>query len=399
MLDLTRALPRAALLRTMTVLLAGGQGSRLHELTARICKPALPLVATHKGPLRMVDFTMANAVRSGLPRMIAATQYRPETLEAHLDRRWAPLFPGAGLVVRNGALVRGLGGYGGTADAVAANRGLIEGAGVDELLVLSGDHIYQMDYSAMIAAHRASGAAVTLAVHRVPVGKASSFGVVQAAADGTITDFAEKPDRPSESPNHPGEALVSMGIYVFDWAWLNGQLPPDRSALDFGHDILPAAVAAGAAMAYALPALSGQPGPYWRDLGTLDALRLALIELQETSPCLLPVLPGAPFRLTAMPETSPDWSEDCSLINSVLLPGARVAPGTCLKNVVVAPGTVVPQGLRVGFDPEEDDRWFRRTAEGTVLVTNSMLARREGRALPQLRGPLMRAFDLPSMAC
>ncbi len=394
-MDLSPALPRAALSRTMTVLLAGGQGSRLHELTAHICKPALPLFATHKGPLRMVDFTMANTVRSGLPRLIAATQYRPETLEAHLQKRWAPLFPGTELLIRNGAAV---GGYGGTADAVAANRPLIEAAETDEVLVLSGDHIYQMDYSAMIAAHRNSGAMATLAVHRVPLDQAGAYGVVQRAADGKITDFAEKPARPGADPANPGQALVSMGVYVFDWTWLRGQLPTGRSGLDFGHDILPAAVAAGVAAAWPLPALPSQSAPYWRDVGTLDSLRQTLLEFTSTAPCNVPVLPGAPFRLTGMPDVTANIAGR-GVTDSVVLPGARIMPGARLDRAIIAPGTVVPSDLDIGEDAAEDARWFRRTPDGTVLVTNAMLARRAGQALVHLRGPLLRAFDLPSIAC
>lgn len=402
MMDLSAVLPRADLMRTVTLLLAGGQGSRLHELTARICKPALPLFATHKGPLRMVDFTMANAVRSGMPRLIAATQYRPETLEAHLDRRWAPLFAGAGLAIRHGGAVRGPAGYGGTADCVAANRALIEEASPDEVLILSGDHIYQMDYSALIKAHRASRAMVTLAVHRMPVRQASAFGVVERTPDGRIVGFAEKPVLPVTDPGRPGEALVSMGVYVFDWAWLRARLPATRTALDFGQDIVPAAVAAGLAAAWMLPPLPGQPAPFWRDVGTLDSLRQTLLEFAADGPCTngpcnVPVLPGAPFRLTGMPDATARGPEgvERGLTDSILLPGARVMPGARLTRAIVAPGTLVPADLEVGTDPVEDARWFRCTDEGTTLITNAMLARRAGRALSYLSGPLRRAFDLP----
>jgi glucose-1-phosphate adenylyltransferase len=398
MLDLSCALPRAALRRTMTVLLAGGQGSRLHELTSRTCKPALPLLTTRKGALRMVDFTMSNAVRSGLPQMIVATQYRPEALEVHLARHWAPLFPQAGLTVRNGTSLRGPAGYGGTADAVAANMDQIDAATPEELLVLSGDHIYQMDYSALIAAHRASSASVTMAVYRVPIDQARAFGVVQTDQGGRITAFAEKPAHPQEDPDHPGQALVSMGIYVFDWAWLRDKLPGERSTMDFGHDILPLAVAEGAAGAFALPALPGQSAPYWRDVGTLDSLRLTLLELDSSAPCVLPVLPGAPFRLTGMQQGMSMDAENGTMIDSVLLPGASISAGARIRRAVVAPGTVVPIGMHIGFDREEDDRWFRRTPGGTILITNAMLARREGTALSQLRGPLLQAFRLPLMA-
>jgi glucose-1-phosphate adenylyltransferase len=392
------AMPRAALSRTATVLLAGGQGSRLYELTAKICKPALPLFSTHKGPLRMVDFTMANVVRSGLPWLMAATQYQPESLEVHLQRRWAPLFPNSGLVIRNGHALCGSGGYGGTADAVAANRALIDAADAEEVLILSGDHIYQMDYAALVAAHRQTGAMVTLAVQRVPVGQASAFGVIERSANGRIVHFAEKPTKPAEDPDHPGEALVSMGVYVFDWAFLRERLPVNPSNLDFGHDILPELATDGVAAVYLLPALPGQSAPYWRDVGTLDSLRQTLLEFVERKPCNVPVLPGSPFHLNDMPELAVAGVDHERISDSVLLPGARVMAGARLSQAIVAPGTMVPADLEVGVDPAEDARWFRRTKEGTSLITNAMLARRSGRVLTQLRGPLIRAFGLQSMA-
>ncbi len=394
-------LPRAALSRTMTVLLAGGQGSRLHELTARVCKPALPLFKSHKGVVRMIDFTMANALRSGLSRMIVATQYRPETLEAHLQQCWGPLFAPGDFAVRNGTALRGAGGYRGTGDAVAANSAQIAGAAPDEVLVLSGDHIYQMDYSAMIAAHRASGAAVTLAVSRVPLAQASDFGVVQVACDGAISSFAEKPANPTGDPRHPGEAMVSMGVYVFDWRWLRAQLPFGPSALDFGQHLLPVAVKAGVAFAYALPPMPGQAAPYWRDVGTLDSLRRTLLELQADARCAIPVLPGAPFLLAGMPDRAvmPPPRDVAGLSDSVLLPGAWVAPGAQLGNAIVAPGTFVPADLTVGQNARQDARWFRRSAEGTLLITNAMLANRAGRTLEDLRHTLSRAYEVPSIAC
>lgn len=398
--DLAPALPRADLGQVVAVLLAGGQGSRLHELTARTCKPALPLFSTRKGPLRMVDFTMANAVRSGLSRLIAATQYCPETLEAHLTSRWAPLFPEGGLIIRNGTELRGREGYGGTADAVAANSALIDECGAGEVLILSGDHVYQMDYSAMIAAHRAAAAKVTMAVHHVPLSDASDFGVVERTSGGTVTGFAEKPARPVASPGFPGQASVSIGVYVLDWAWLRAHLPAGRSCLDFGKDIVPLAVAAGVAAAYELPAMAGQAAPYWRDVGTLDSLRRTLLDFAGEPPCHVPVLPGAPFRLSGMTDAGrADPGGEAWLDDSVVLPGARVMPGARLHRAIVAPGTVVQADVEVGAEPVSDGRWFRRSDGGTTLVTNAMLSRRTGQALVQLRGALQRAFELPPVAC
>lgn len=359
------ALPRAALSRTVTLLLAAGQGRGLHELTARTCMAALPILATPKGPLRLVDFTMANVVHSGLQQLIVATQDHSQTLEAHLQRRWEPLFAHAGLVVRNGHARRGADGYGGSVDAAVANLDLVAALQPTELLVLSADHICQMDYSAMIAAHRASGAMVTSAVCFGPVG--------------------------------PG---VHTGADVFDWAWLCDQLPTARSDLDFQRDIVSAASAAGLAAKYPLPALPGQAVPYWRDVDTLDSLRQGVLEFGVAAPCHVPVLPGAPFHLSGMAQVTPPGrcAAGEGVTRSVVLPGARVMPGARLDRVIVAPGTVVPADLTVGEDAETDARWFRRTAAGTTLITNAMLARRAGQALANLRGPLLRAFDLPALA-
>lgn len=393
-------LPRAALSRTVTVLLASGRGGLLHELTHRMPKAALPLFATQKGPLRLVDFTMANIVRSGLSRLVAATQYRPETLEVHLGRRWAPLFPGAGLTVRNGTMTHGGAGYGGTVDAVAANRVLIDEAAPREVLVVAGDQIGQMDYSALIATHRAGQGAVTLAVYRAPQALAAGGSVISRDAGGLITAIAGHPATAGAGPQPGGTVLLSTGAMVFDWAWLRSRLPNHPCLLDFGRDLLPEAVAAGGAQSHDLPAMPGQAAPYWRGIETLDNLRSALLDFAATAPCHVPVLPGAPFRLSGIPEGDLRLAAPFGprLTQSVVLPGARVAPGARLSKVIVAPGTMVPADLQVGRDAEEDAHWFRRTDYGTVLITNAMLARRSGRVFRQLRDPLLSAFYLPPLA-
>jgi glucose-1-phosphate adenylyltransferase len=220
-----------------------------------------------------------------------------------------------------------------------------------------------MDYSALIAAHRATGAMVTSAVCVGPT------------------------------------ATVETGVRVFDWAWLRDQLPVVRCGLEFESDLLLAAHAAGEAATFALPALPGQASPYWREVETLDSLRLSLLEFGDAPPCHVPVLPGAPFSLSGMALVGPPGS-DCldGVTNSVALPGARITPGARLDRVIVAPGTVVPADVRVGVDDDADAHWFRRTPEGTTLITNTMLSRRAGQALVNLREPLLRAFDRPSLS-
>lgn len=380
-------LPRSALTRTLAILLAGGQGSRLHELTDRETKAALPLFATGKGPIRLVDFTLANVVRSGLSQMLALIQYRPPTLQAHLQGHWASLFPQGKLVLRDGATVRAPHGYGGTADAVAANVDLINALAPDEVIVLPGDHIYQMDYTAMIAAHRAARAAVTLAVHHVHHQGANTFGLIDAAPNGRITGVTLGPHTPDDVPDLSAQIWAGMGVYVFDWPWLRAQLAPERTTQDFAQDILPHAIATGVAQAYHLPTVAQQQAPFWRDIDTLDTLRTTLLELRaQHAACPLPTLPGPLFAPMAPSDNR------LSLADSVVLPGARVAPGARLCRAIIAPGTHVPADLVVGEDPDEDARWFRITSAGTTLVTNAMLARRAGRALVGLRGPLHTAF-------
>jgi glucose-1-phosphate adenylyltransferase len=391
---------------TLGVLLAGGQGTRLFELTAQDCKPALPFA----GHSRIVDFTMANAVRSGLQRLLVATQYQPDTLHRHLTHRWSGAFADAGLQLREGRQVMGTPtGYLGTAHAVAANMAEINAAGVDTLVVLSGDHIYEMDYAAMVADHHATGAAVTVAAGHVPRQAARAFGVLTVNEQGQITQFAEKPAQPAGVADAPDQACVSLGVYVFALDWLRVTLQRllmrRAGAVDFGHDVLPMAVQQGMAQVYMQPDTGGQAA-YWRDVGTLDAYRLAQLDFADgQQPCALPTVTGQPAypgvsTLRPLPQAADvvfggmapvgaAQGGQTVLDQSVVLPGACVLPGARLTRVIVAPRTVVPSGLVVGEDAGEDARWFRRTDAGTTLVTNDMLARRQS-ALLGRRAPVPR---------
>lgn len=264
------------------VLLAGGQGTRLGALTAREAKPAVPFA----GDCRIVDFVMANARDSGIDPLIVCTQWHPETLVAHLRRHWGPGFA-RGLVMRDGAAVAG--GYRGTAHAVACNAAEIDAAGAEVVVVLAGDQIYRMDYREMVAAHRRVGRPVTVAALPVLREEARGFGVLETDGPCHVLRFVEKPDDPPQMWGDPARALASMGIYVFDWAWLRDRLGPD-GPVDFGNDLLPEAVQAGDVAVFCL----GGPGevPYWRDVGTPGALDAARAD----------VLSGrAPFGLPAFP--------------------------------------------------------------------------------------------------
>ena len=339
------------------ILLAGGQGTRLHELTSTECKPAMPFAGG-----KLVDFTIANAMRSGLSQLLVATQYLPASLTRHLETEWRHQFP-SGIEIRDGYRLRS-NGYRGTADAVRANLAEIAASGAEEILVLSADHVYQMDYRAMLESHRASGAKVTVAVTRAPLAQASSFGVLSADSDGVIADFAEKPARPHPTPDDPTHALISMGVYVLDRRWLSEMLAFEDGMDDFGQDILPEAVRQGVARVHQ-PDADG--AFYWRDVGTLDSYRLA--QLDFVDPVRAPVpLPAATVKPSRQMQLAAERG-------SVLLPGARLGYRTRVERAIIAPGAIVPDGLVVGEDPEDDQRWFRVTRGGTALVTAAMLDR------------------------
>jgi len=377
--------------RTVAILLAGGRGARLHELTARDSKPALPFARFH----RIADFTMASLVRSGLHRVIVGTQYRPETLAQHLRHCWAPALPEGGLMLRHGPDLAGGAGYLGAADVLRANAAELDAMGAREVLVVAADHVHAMDYRPFIAAHRARRAPLTLAALPVPRAEAQRLGVITEGPGGRIAGFAEKPERPAGLAGDPSQSLASLGIYVIDWPWLREVLATPE-LVDFGHDIVPHAVNRGEAAVWRWTG-------YWRDVGTLDGLRNAWLDFETAPPpCQRPFVAGMQheppggtpprdlfqaslltggLRLMSPLVGAEDPRRWTALDRSVLMPGARVFTGVRLTNVILAPGAVVPQGLRIGEDPDEDGRWFRLAGE-TVLVTSAMLARRGALRMP-----------------
>ncbi|WP_128253269.1 sugar phosphate nucleotidyltransferase [Falsirhodobacter deserti] len=386
--------------RTLGVLLAGGQGSRLYELTRNECKPALAFGDNR----RIVDFTLAGAARSGIRNLIVGTQYCPETLNMHMRHRWQKTFDRISL--RHGPTVTGTeAGYTGTAAVLAANLAEIDASGAEEVVVLAGDHVYDMDLAAMIRDHRATGADATVAVDAVPLREASAFGVMGTDADSRIRMFVEKPANPPHMPGDPSRALASMGIYVFNWRWLRPVLIADmadpRSGHDFGNDILPRAVADGHAFAHTRPVDAEGRAPYWRDVGTLDSFRQTWIDLRDgQARCRLPehiagrrdldpghdgftgyALHAGGLSLTPPMSGGRRWT---LLDETVVMPGARIEPGARLTRAIVAPGCTVPSDLTVGEDQAEDARWFRVTPGGTTLLTQAMLDRRDAaRARPR----------------
>jgi glucose-1-phosphate adenylyltransferase len=377
----------------VALLLAGGRGSRLYELTAQTCKPAVPFLRNS----RIVDFTMQNIHRSGIESVIVASQYCAAPLEDHLDTHWAGKFRSGDLKLRRGfddpsAALH----FAGTADAAWKLAGEIDASGAKEVLILSADHIYEMDYRPLVAAHRAAGAKITVAGYVVPRQAATGFGVIEADPTGRICGFAEKPSSPAPLPEDPTRALASMGIYVCTWSWLRRILQADAadpaSSHDFGNDILPQAVRVGEAHVFRWEMENGRAA-FWRDVGTLDAFRETWLSFESgTLPCSLatPIseavgLEAARLRLSGSlarlhqfhPITAAIHRRSSYVLEeSLLMPGARASAGNRLYRTIVAPGAILPRGLVVGAKPEQDARWFRVTPGGTTLITAEMLERR-----------------------
>ena len=409
----TLDLPR----RTVALVLAGGRGSRLHNLTDTRAKPAVYF----GGKFRIIDFALSNCLNSGIRRIGVITQYKSHSLLRHLQRGWAfmktemnefvDLLPAQQRIDEESW-------YRGTADAVSQNQDILDGYDADYVVVLAGDHVYKMNYALMLADHAAHGKPCTVGCIEVPKAEASAFGVMHVDAQRRIVDFVEKPADPPTLPGKPDIALASMGIYIFDAQYLYRELERDMadpdSSHDFGKDIIPQAVRGGHAVAhpFAMSCVGTKPGqePYWRDVGTIDAYWDANIDLTATDPLLnmydtrwpiltyQPQLPPAKFvhnqddrRGLAVESlvsggciisghvfrsvlfSSVRVHSFASVNWSVLLPGVKVGRGVRLHRVVVDRGCNLPDGLVIGEDAAEDARRFHRTDSGVTLVTRSMI--------------------------
>jgi glucose-1-phosphate adenylyltransferase len=405
----------------MAFVLAGGRGSRLRELTDRRVKPAVYF----GGKTRIIDFALSNALNSGIRRMAVATQYKAHSLIRHCQRGWnffraernefLDILPASQRVDESMW-------YRGTADAVAQNIDIIDSYGVDYILILAGDHVYKMDYEPMIRQHVEAGADVTVGCLTVPRAEATAFGVMAVDGTGRITDFLEKPADPPGTPEDATMALASMGIYVFSWPFLRDLLKRDaddsNSSHDFGNDLIPDIVKNGKAVAHRFTEscvrAEGAPA-YWRDAGTIDAYWKSNIDLTDFTPDLdlwdrdWPIwtysesVPPAKFihdeenrRGSAVSSmvsggcivsgteirssvlfTMVKTNSYASLDHVVALPYVDVGRHARLRNVVIDRGVVIPKGLVVGEDPEEDAKWFRVSDGGVTLITQNMLDRRE----------------------
>jgi glucose-1-phosphate adenylyltransferase len=402
---------------TLALILAGGRGSRLEELTNWRAKPSIPF----GGKFRIIDFALSNCVNSGIRRIGICTQYKSQSLIRHVQRGWSfldgrfqefvELLPAQQRVEASWYL--------GTADAVYQNLDILRRHAPDFVLVLAGDHVYKMDYGRMIEEHVANRAQMTIACVEVPLADASSLGVVRVEADGRVLNFEEKPAHPTPMPAHPDRALASMGIYVFDADFLYTELLRDaddaNSSHDFGRDMIPRLIAEGArvrAHDFARSCVNMSKGvPYWRDVGTVDAFWEANIALVQVEPELnlydeeWPVwtyqeqLPPAKFvfddddrRGTALDSivgsgcivsgstvrrsllfSKVRVHSYCTIEDSVILPNVEIGRHVVLKRAVVDKHCRLPEGLVVGVDQVEDGRRFHVTERGVTLIIPEML--------------------------
>jgi glucose-1-phosphate adenylyltransferase len=403
--------------RTVALVLAGGRGSRLKNLTDSRAKPAVYF----GGKFRIVDFALSNCLNSGIRRIGVITQYKSHSLLRHVQRGWGflktemnefvDLLPAQQRTDDESW-------YRGTADAVYQNQDILASYGADYIVVLAGDHIYKMNYALMLADHVAKGKDCTVGCIAVPRAEATAFGVMAVDAKHIVTDFVEKPADPPPMPGDPTRALASMGIYIFNARYLYKELERDihdpDSSHDFGKDIIPHAVKNGKAAAHPfhLSAVGTRMNeePYWRDVGTIDAYWDANIDLTATDPLLnlydtrWPIwthqaqLPPAKFvhnhgerRGVAVESLvsggcivsgSVDRSVLFSSVRvhsyasvnwSVLLPESQIGRGARVTRAVIDRGCVIPDGMVIGEDVALDTQRFYRSENGITLVTRGML--------------------------
>ncbi|MFQ6370140.1 glucose-1-phosphate adenylyltransferase [Shewanella sp. YIC-542] len=400
---------------TYALILAGGRGSRLHELTDWRAKPALYF----GGKFRIIDFPLSNCINSGIRRVGVVTQYKSHSLIRHIMRGWGHFKKelGESVEILPASQRYSDNWYQGTADAVFQNIDIIRHELPRFVMVLSGDHVYRMDYAGLLAAHAESGADMTVSCMEVPVAEAANaFGVMEVDTSNRILGFEEKPAHPKSLPDNPGVCLASMGNYVFNTDFLFEQLKRDaqnaESQRDFGKDIIPSIIENHRVYAYPFRGSFPNEPAYWRDVGTLDSFWMANMELLSPTPALnlydakWPIwtyqeqLPPAKFvfdddgrRGMAVDSVvssgciiSGATVRHCVLFNevrvcsyslvedSVILPDVVVLRNCRIRKAIIDRGCIIPEGMEIGYNHDHDRaKGFRVSSDGVVLVTRDML--------------------------
>jgi len=398
---------------TLALIMAGGRGSRLKDLTTWRAKPAVPF----GGKFRIIDFPLSNCINSGIRRIGVLTQYKAHSLILHIQHGWGHLRGEFGEFVELLPAQQRVEAswYAGTADSIYQNLDIIRDHAPEYVLILAGDHIYKMDYGAMLAKHVECEADLTVGCIEVPLEKASAFGVMGVEEGMRIRTFIEKPDEPAPMPGHEDHALCSMGIYVFNTAFLFEQLIRDadtpKSSRDFGKDIIPDAIRNYRVFAYPFKNSATGVQSYWRDVGTVDAFWEANQELIGVTPELnlyddewpiwthqeqLPpakfifdederrgmavdsmvsggcIISGAVVRhsLLFSNVTVDDYSE---VNSSVILPDVQIGKNCRITRAVIDKGCEISDGTVIGENAQEDNEKYHVSPNGIVLVTSDML--------------------------
>ena len=407
----TRELTRG----TLALVLAGGQGERLYPLTKDRSKPAVPFGSGY----RIIDFTLSNCINSGLRQIYVLTQYKSFSLDQHLQRGWNIFSYEAGEFMYRIPPQHRVGQkwYEGTADAVYQNIYLLENRKPEHVLILSGDHVYRMDYRDLLDFHAGHQGCLSLAACVVPREGADQFGVLEVDEAGRVVDFVEKPSDPPTIPGDPDNCLVNMGVYLFDTSSLVRELCTDvrraASHHDFGKDIIPALVEEGRVFAYPFrDAGSGEPA-YWRDIGTLDSYYAANMDLVSRQPRLDLYDTDWLFRAWQPPvppcKSVHGFTEDGNLpgtvIDSIVGGGSVISGGHVersilgrsvrvnsysrisdsiimdrvevgryaeLRNCIIDKNVRIPEGTKIGLDADSDGQLFKVSAGGIVVVPKGM---------------------------
>jgi glucose-1-phosphate adenylyltransferase len=393
--------------KTLAMILAGGRGERLYPLTRDRAKPAVPFGAIY----RIIDFTLSNCLNSGIRRIYALTQYKSTSLQRHIQLGWNILSAPLGEFIEAVPAQQRIDEhwYQGTADAIFQNIYTLQVERPDLVLILSGDHIYKMDYRKMIAFHLEKGADLTVATIRMDRKLSREFGVIEVDRDWRIIGFQEKPEEPKTIPGDRGGILASMGIYVFNTEVLVRRLIEDarsESSHDFGKDIIPMMI--GKDQVFAFDFRQGDCGGmgYWRDVGTIDAYYEANMDLISVIPQLnlydlqWPILTYQPTS----PPAKTVWIEEgrvgtalnsiisngciisggnvkrsilspkvtvhsfAEIEDSILLEGVDVGRNAKIKRTIIDKEVQIPQGMEIGYHLDEDAKRFTVTASGIVVV-------------------------------
>lgn len=395
---------------TLTVILAGGMGSRLAPLTQDRAKPAVPF----GGKYRIIDFTLSNCLHSGLRRILVLTQYKSHSLQKHLRDGWSIFNPELGeyITAVPPQMRKGETWYEGTADAIYQNLWLLTRSEAKYVVVLSGDHIYRMDYKPMLQQHKKTGADLTIACMKVPVEEASSFGVMDTDESRKIISFQEKPAQPPTLADDPDKSLASMGIYIFSMDALTKALEDDalneRSSHDFGHDIIPRLIDGEKVYAYQFGSEEGRVSQdaYWRDVGTIDSFYQANMDLLNPVPPIdlyqedwgirsyerqrppsrtVPsatgnqgisinsivangvVISGGSVQHSIL-SANVKVGDGATIQNSILFDEVKVGEHCQLKNCIIDKHVSVPDGTTIGFDAKLDRERFTISDQGVVVV-------------------------------